>query len=86
MFRKEALVNDTPDNECDICCKAQFWWQFFSGMMQIWQLCMTISINRAACERGSLSLGGSCGDLLCLRTFYGNKMYNNVALYRAFHL
>ena len=36
----------------DICCKAQSWWQLFPGIMQLWQLCMTIPISTAACERG----------------------------------
>ena len=36
----------------DICRKAQSWWQLFPGMMQLWQLCMTIPISTTACERG----------------------------------
>ena len=36
----------------DICCKAQSWWQLFPGIMQLWQLCMTIPISTTACERG----------------------------------
>ena len=36
----------------DSCCKAKSWLQLFPGMVQLWQLCMTIPIRRVACERG----------------------------------